>query len=184
MNPQNIKEFMGQIKESYRVDLQGLFDIQKNLFEYANTIMHNLALGSGTLAAGALILLGSDIPTYKEPIMIGIVLLLVTVFGIFFYLFHYHGRNVNSLIEYRRTLISPVADLLASYDDLEEGNISQPVFEEKLRQVAKDRTQSAKNKNLMISKNNGPENYWDVVFISLLGLGLLFIAVGLISPYL
>lgn len=176
--------YITQIKGAYSEDLQQVFNLEQSLRENAKTLMHNLALISGTLATGALILLGVDIPSDKTIIIIGVIALFINVLLVFFYLFHQHGKAIHEFYEFKKKTISPVAALLIMYADLEADKITEIEFKAELLKVAQDRKKYVENNNIQISQESKPKDRWDSVFIILLALGFIFIVGGLVSPYL
>jgi len=173
---------MKKVEEAHAQDVGRLLENQRKLYEDANTLMNNLALFSGAFATGSLILLASEkILVSRSLIITGIITFSAIVILCFFYLFHYHGKATQ---EARKSFekLSSCAELLVQYAKYRKGEIT---FEEIDKIVLEKAIQAEKNEEkrlkLFLQKEHG-RNYWDIIFAVLLGMGFVFIALGLVFP--
>lgn len=176
------EEVISSVKDSFGKELERVMEMENSLVNYAHGIMNNLAVISGALVTGSLVLLGSDMPASRTEVIIGIVALLLQIFFIFFYLLHNHGKSIQAYKDYRQRALVPSARLILLYDDLLNKVITEEFFDSEIKKTALEIKSRTLNNNLNLVNEVPYKNYWDSFFIVLLGLGTIFIAFGFLLP--
>lgn len=156
-----------------------------NIVMSSRKTMQNLALISGTLAAGSLVMLSSPVSRITSLILIGICILLFEVFYIFKYLFDRHEDESLIIKEIKENVLDPLDKILINTREAEEGKIT---WEES------DKLTSPLYHKLSIENKKGhkPEetgksytmDNMPSICMWLTGIGLILIGLGLILPYL
>lgn len=128
--------------------------------------MRNVALVSGAIAVGALVILGSKASIHASLVLIGIIILLIETALILFYLLHAHTGHINEVNEglYALKLIEKRGEDKAAFDkalDYLQGLVSR-----------------IDKKNL--KPTNWPIHWYEIVAGSFMVTGLLMIILGLV----
>lgn len=177
-------QIMDSVFEDHAKDLAEFGQIQNRLVADVRTAMHNLAIISGALATGALVLLSSDVPVSKEPVVIGILLLFLNIAAIYIYLFRKLNQEGSSFNENRNRVLGNSAALIIEYEKLKNTQIGPAEFEKKLIDYAHSRKNEAILNNTNLLQESAQEEILDRIFQALLLLSFIAIGLGVLKPLL
>lgn len=181
---QKAEDLIVDIVARYIKDAQSFEDAINGVALDIRETMRSIAVGSGALAAAALVLLSSGIKADISLVLIGIVTLLTESAAAFVWLIHVQTLSGKKMLAQRRETLGPASKILLSHHDYREGKKSEQIFFKELNEYIEDhnkRTDALHAQELIGSSTN---SIADKVFAALLIFGVLSLTYGLITPHL
>lgn len=180
------KKYIESVKGVRRKVAIQLGDAKNQIVQSTRTSMQNLALIIGTLVGGSFVLLSSpSVPKVFWLLIMGIVLLTFDIFWIFKYLFERVSAESDRVTALKKEVLDPLDQIVTLYMQAEKKEISWEEYDEKTRPL----NESLKEQNrLGYSVDETARDYdrsntsRDCIWMA--GIGLLFICMSLLVPYI
>lgn len=177
-------EIMQTILDRYLRDARSFEDAVNRIAADIRETMRSLALGTSALAAAALVLLSSDIPTDQALVLIGIITLMVESGLAFIWLLHVQTVAGEKTVKQRHTTLGPASKILTSHHDFQTGGKTEADFNTELREYLEESNKKARLNHDDEQEEPAKRDHWDKVFIGMLIFGILFLGLGIIEPHI
>ena len=176
------------LKDGTRDDITAIYaelaPISKAIISDARETVRNLSIVSGAMATGALVLLGSGFSSVPQLIVIGTLFLLLEVILTFGYLIHELSKDSLSFLKRRKESLSPSFRVLNLCEDVHKHKITEEALFAEAKVIAAEAVERARNEREKVLSDEPSLNHWDSIFMIVLGLGILFICLGVLFPYI
>ena len=163
------------LKEAKENEVRIVYDSKEN--------MRNLTLVSGGFATGALVLLGTGIEVDSSLVIIGVVFLFLEVLLVFGYIFHHQKAEARAFLKSKKESLTPTAEMYILYRKYVQKEISGEDFDAQTKALALGFNQKVITNNENLLKDDPQPDYFDIVFMVLLGTGIILIVLGLLAPH-
>lgn len=178
-------EHIADITRRYMTDLKSFEEASNRVMADLRDTMRNIALSSGAIAAAALVLLSSNIPTDPIFVLIGIITLMVESVLAFGWLIHVQTDAGQRILKQRHETLSPASKIITSYHEFQSGLKTQGTFDEELAVYIRLNNEKAReNHEQDVQASPKKRDYWDRVFVGTLIFGVLFLGLGLVAPHM
>ena len=164
------------LKEAKEIETRMVYDSKEN--------MRNLTLVSGGFATGTLVLLGTGIQVNSSLVIMGIVFLFLEVFVVFGYIFHTQKIEARAFLKNKKESLTPTAEMYILYRKYLEKKVTGEEFDEQTKALALGYSEQVTKNNENLINDDSQPDYFDIVFMSILGTGIVLIMLGLLASHL
>lgn len=176
-----LKSLNNRVREVHGI----LFPQAKDIIQESITIMQNLSVGAAFSASAAMVLLGSALKFDVGFVVIGTIILLLDTFFIFLYIVLIQRKKAKNIITMKEQSLDPLLLVRDIFRKVVDGEITEKEFLEKVKPSI--RKENKNQRNIYEAKKINDSysvNNKDLIFVYILGIGIFFVAMGILSPHI